>query len=293
MTGIAINTLAFHGYPLDTALEEIAQLTRDVEPVYISKYDSTLREEYFNETNAQKLRQRLAELRLKVTSMGSHMDLGQADSVEVFRRRMEFARAIGAGVILTNAAEKSRKAMFLRNIESLAGYAEKIDLVIALENPGDGQDQLLGTGLEGVAILKELGSDRVRLNYDFSNVFTYSRGKRRPEEELEAVLPYVGHLHLKNVKSWEGVWSICSLDAGIIDYRGLFRRLPALSSIPMTIELPIRFGYDAEFHFGLCRNLPIPSLDSIRKILKDSMDYLAVALPPSVWARVLVIRCSS
>jgi sugar phosphate isomerase/epimerase len=250
-----------------------------VEPVYIAKYDPDLREEYFTETNAQRLRRRLEGLRLKVTSMGSHLDLGQADSVEVFRRRMEFARAIGAGMILTNATERSRKMMFCRNIEGLAGYAEKLNLTIALENPGDGQDQLLGTGLEGAAILEELGSDRIRLNYDFSNVFTYSKGTRRPEDELEAVLPYVSHLHLKNVRSWEGAWPVCGLDAGIIDYRRLWRRFPTLSSIPMSIELPIRFGYDAEFRFGLHQNLTVPSLNSIRKILKDSMDYLAVALP--------------
>ena len=279
MTEIALNTLAFHGYPLDTALEEIARLSAYVEPVYISKYDPTLREEYFNETNAQRLRQRLEGLGLKATSMGSHLDLGQADSVEIFRRRMEFARAIGAGMILTNATEKSRQATFLRNIERLAAYAEKLDLTMALENPGDGQDQLLGTGIEGAAICEELGSDRVRLNYDFSNVFTYSKGRRRPDEELEAVLPYVGHLHFKNVKPWEGAWPVCGLDAGIIDYRRLLRRFPTLSSIPMSLELPIRFGYDAEFHFGLREKLTIPSLDIVRRILKDSLDYLATALP--------------
>ena len=282
MTEIAINTLAFHGYPLDTALEEIARLGTYVEPVYISKYDPALREEHFNEANAQRLRGRLETLCLKVSSVGSHLDLGQADSVEVFRRRMEFARAIGAGVILTNAAEKSRKATFLRNIERLARLAEKLDLVIALENPGDGQDQLLGTGLEGAALLEELGSDRVRLNYDFSNVFTYSKGRRCPDEELEAVLPHVSHLHLKNVKSWEGAWPVCGLEAGIIDYRRLLRQFPTLSSIPMSIELPIRFGYDAAFRFGLRQKLPVPSLDSVREILKDSLDYLATALPQSV-----------
>ncbi len=282
MTEIAINTLAFHGYSLDTALEEIARFVRDVEPVYISKYDPTLREEYFSETNAQRLRQRLEELRLNVTSIGSHLDLGQADSVEVFRRRMEFARAIGARMILTNGTETSRKATFLRNIEKLAACAEKLDLIIALENPGDGQDQLLGTGLEGAAILEELGSNRVGLNYDFSNVFTYSKGTRRPDEEMEAVLPYVSHLHLKNVRLWEGAWPVCGLEAGIIDYRRLLRHFPALSGIPMSIELPIRFGYDAAFHFGLRQSLTIPSLDSIRRILKDSRDHLAAALPQSV-----------
>ncbi len=272
MTEIAINTLAFHGYPLDTALEEIAQLTTDVEPVYISKYDPDLREDYFNESNARRLRQRLGELGLKVTSMGSHLDLGQPDSVAIFQRRMEFARAIGAGMVLTNATDRSRKAAFLRNMERLAADAERLNLVITLENPGDGQDQLLGTGLEGATICEELGSDRVRLNYDFSNVFTYSKGVRRPEEELEVVLPYVSHLHLKNVKSSEGAWPVCSLEAGIIDYQRLLRQFPALSSIPMSIELPIRFGYDAVFHFGLRQ--PLPSLASIRKALKDSLDYL-------------------
>jgi hypothetical protein len=72
---------------------------------------------------------------------------------------------------------------------------------------------------------------------------------------------------------------VCGLEAGVIDYRRLLRQFPALSSIPTSIELPIRFGYDAAFHFGLRQNLPIPSLDSVRRILKDSLDYLAAALP--------------
>jgi sugar phosphate isomerase/epimerase len=282
MTAIAINTLAFYGYSLDTALEEIAQLTREVEPVYIAKYDPSLREEYFNEANAQRLCQRLESLRLKVTAMASHMDLGQSDSAEVFRRRMEFAREIGARMILTNAAEKSRKATFLRNIERLAAHAERLGLVIALENPGDGQDQLLETGTDGAALLEELGSDRIRLNYDFSNIFTYSKGQRRPDEELEAVLPYVSHLHLKNVRLREGAWPVCGLEAGIIDYRRLLRQFPALSRIPMSIELPIRFGYDTAFRFGLREELTVPSLESVRTMLRDSLDYLAAALPPSV-----------
>jgi sugar phosphate isomerase/epimerase len=278
MTAIAINTLAFHGYPLDTALEEIAQLTREVEPVYISKYDPTLDEDYFNERNARMLRQRLEGLRLKVTSMASHMDLGQPGSVDIFKRRMDFAKGIGAGVILTNASHESQGQTFLRNIEALAAHAEDLDLTIALENPGDGQDQLLGTGIDGVAVLEKLGSDRIKLNYDFSNVFTYSQTTKRPEQELESVLPYVRHLHLKNVKPSAGGWAVCGLDEGAIDYQRLFRQFPALSSIPMSIELPLRFGFDAELHFGLRQKFTVPSLDDIRRILKDSLEYLAVAL---------------
>ena len=270
---IAINTLAFHGYCLDTALEEIARLTPYIEPVFIAKYDPSLCERYFSENNARILFKRLKELRLKVRSVSSHMDLGQPDSAAVFKKRMEFAKAIGAGVILTNAGHKSREAVFYRNMEELALHAEKLDLIIAFENPGDGQDQLLETGLQGLAILDRIGSDRVKLNYDFSNIFTYSKSVRHPEQEVEMVLACVGHLHLKNVKAQEGQWTVCSIEEGIIDYRNLFRRYPALSDIPMCIELPLRFAYDAQFDFVLRESSPLP-LEHIRTILTDSLEYL-------------------
>jgi len=140
---IAINTLAYHGYPLDTALEEIVQLTDYVEPVFITKYDPTLREECFNEDNARTLTMRLKQAGLKIVAMGSHMDLGQSNAVAIFESRMEFAKAIGAKTIITNAGRKSCHTTFYKNMDRLISYAEKIDLTIALENPGDGQDLIL------------------------------------------------------------------------------------------------------------------------------------------------------
>ncbi|MCU0918151.1 MAG: sugar phosphate isomerase/epimerase [Planctomycetes bacterium] len=279
MTRIAINTLAFYGHSLDTALAEIAQLADAVEPVFISKYDPTLSEAYFTADNAAMLRRRLEGLGLRVVSMGSHMDLGRPDSVDVFRRRMEFAHALGARIILTNASSRSQEETFDRNIEALAVQAEKLDLVIALENPGDGAGQLLGTGMDGLAILEKLGSDRVRLNYDFSNVFTYSQGKCRPEQELAAVLPYLGHLHLKNVTSREGAWPVCALGEGVIDYRSLFRRFPALWDIPMSLELPLRFGYDNQFNFALRETPAAMPLERVRGILNRSLEYLREVMP--------------
>jgi sugar phosphate isomerase/epimerase len=134
---IAINTLAFHGYPLDTALEEIARLSDYVEPVFIKKYDPTLHEEYFNEDNARQLTKRLEQLGLKIMTMGSHMDLGQAEAEVVFKNRMEFAKTI-----ITNAGQKSCQTTFYKNMDTLIFYAERIDLHIALKKPGDGQDFL-------------------------------------------------------------------------------------------------------------------------------------------------------
>jgi len=274
MTGIAINTLAFHCCPLDMALEEIARLTDHVEPVFITKYDPTLREEYFTETNARGLANRLEQLRLKTISMGSHMDLGQANAADIFKKRMEFAKVIGTRTIISNAGRKSSETAFCKNMDQLITYAEEIDMVIALENPGDGRDWLLGSVQEGIAVLERLGSDRVRLNYDFSNVFTYSKGTRHPEQELEELLPYIGRLHLKNVKLQKQDWMVCSIGQGVIDYRSLFQQFPELWNIPMSIELPVGFGYDAQFDFALRETFTSPPVERIRRILSDSLDYL-------------------
>jgi len=282
---VAINTLAFHGYPLDTALGEIARLADYVEPVFITKYDPTLREEYFNEDNAWAFSRRLEQLKLKIVSMGSHMDLGQSDAAAIFRNRMEFAAKIGAKTIITNAGHKSCKTTFYKNMGKLISYAEKIDITIAFENPGDGQDLLLGDGIEAIEVLERLGSDRARFNYDFSNVFTYSKGKKYPGQELGRLLPYIGHLHLKNVKLWKGHWMVCSIGKGVINYRNLFQQFPALLNIPMSIELPIGYGYDDQFNFALRKESPelnenftAPPIEYIRKVLSSSLRFYEINL---------------
>ncbi|MCX7012638.1 MAG: TIM barrel protein [Candidatus Sumerlaeota bacterium] len=270
---IAINTLAYHGYPLETALEEIARLAGHVEPVFISKYDPSLTEDYFDNAHARALRKRMGDLQVKITSMASHMDLGQANAADVFQRRMEFAKAIGARLILTNASVRAREAAFFRNLERLAALAEDLDLTIALENPGDGQDQLLGAGMDGIAILEKVGASRVKLNYDFSNIITYSRGTRRPEEELEALLPHLAHCHLKNLAPCAEGLRVCGIGEGIVDYAALFRRFPSLLEIPMSIEAPLRFGYDADYAFRIREPAPLP-LDRIARTLAESLDFL-------------------
>lgn len=220
------------------------------------------------------LTKRFDQLRLKIISMGSHMDLGQTNAAAIIKKRMEFAKMIGAGTIITNASRNSHQMAFYKNMDKLIAYAEKTDLIIALENPGDGQDQLLGSGTEGIVVLERLGSDRVRLNYDFSNVFTYSKGKKHPEQELTMLLPYIGHLHLKNVKLQKGQWIVCGIGEGIIDYRRILRQFPALLNVPMSIELPIGFGYDAQFNFAKRETFTVPPLERIKGVLSSSLEFL-------------------
>ncbi|MHC4680333.1 MAG: sugar phosphate isomerase/epimerase family protein [Planctomycetota bacterium] len=274
---IAINTLAYHGYDLSTALREISDLGASyVEPAYIQSYYDDMDESWFDEENARAVRGLLSQYGLKSVAVAAHMDIGATNAVMRFAERMEFAREVGARLVITNATQKSAEILFYNNIQKLADRAEQLGLIIALENPGDGCNSLLSSGECAASVIEKIGYDSVKLNYDFSNVFSYSKGKRRPEDDMNYALPHIAHLHLKNIRPENDEWVFTDLASGEIDYRRILSTLVQQSSIvPMSIELPLRFGYDSTFDFKRSASGgPPPPVDRIRNMLKSSLEYV-------------------
>jgi sugar phosphate isomerase/epimerase len=54
--------------------------------------------------------------------------------------------------------------VFLHSLENLLPHAESCGLVITLENPGDGDDDVMGSGEDGAALIRKIGSPNIRLN---------------------------------------------------------------------------------------------------------------------------------
>ena len=273
---IAVNTLAYHGYDLKTALREISGLgAAYVEPALISSYYEEFTEEYFTPENANELCRFVSENGLKMVALGAHMDLGQAGSTDAFKRRMEFAKALGAKFVHTNAARVSEEPFFLKNIEALIPVAENLDLIITLENPGDGTENIVSTGKAGAALIVRIGSQRVRLNYDFSNVFSYSKGRVKPEDDFRYALPFSAHFHLKEIKPAGAEWAFVEIGMGVTDYGTILKALAQEEPIPpMSIELPLRFKRDAEYQIRLEPGAAAVPLAEIRNVLKGSLDYI-------------------
>jgi len=244
-----------------------------IEPVYIAKYDPLLQESYFTDTNATTVLRQIRDAGLKVRSVASHMDMGLTDTVDVFRRRMNFAKTLGAGIIITNTSRLENREQFFKNMETLSRTAEEMELVIALENPGDGFGYIMNNAAEGAAVVRELHSAWIKLNYDFSNIHTLSKGADRYDTGLAEAIPDIAHLHLKNVKRENDQWPVCSLPEGIVDYRKVFHEYPALRDLPVSIELPVRFGYDRDFNF-LPREGGPPALEEICGALQESILFL-------------------
>jgi sugar phosphate isomerase/epimerase len=276
---LSISTAAFDGYPLQTAFEEISALgAKYVEIAFIQGYTDPFGEDYFNEINARAITSLLSHYGLRCFAFSSHINLGDDGAEAIFVKRMHFARMIGASLIISNAALVQQGKTFLRNIRNLAVFAEKTDLAIALENPGDGVPNLLDTGCEAESLIESIGSDRVRVNYDFGNVVSHKFETVDPREDYKQAITVTSHYHLKDVcRGEQPGWVFTAIGKGSIGYDSILDSLAELD-VPISLEIPLRVhrGPDSR---GIRAAQPVP-LDRIRQVLSDSWSFVTKALLP-------------
>ena len=172
---LAANTLAYSQFPFATACKEIAKAGYAwIEPTFIAAYLPDLADDFFCTKNAVAVTSAARGQGLQIYGVSAHMDLGSLDAVEAFSKRLDFAAEVGARIIISNATTTARENQFYRNMERLIRRAEASNLIIALENPGDGAGSLLGNADLARIVFARLDSKRVKLNYDVSNVYSYS-----------------------------------------------------------------------------------------------------------------------
>jgi sugar phosphate isomerase/epimerase len=271
---ISISTVAYDGHDLATVLREVSELgTGYVELAYIQGYVEAFSESFFSDSNAGMICELLSDTGLLCLAFSAHMDLTTKQSVDRFRRRMDFANRVGADIIISNVGPRTGQDQFMRNIEQLAEFARSRGLVIALENPGDGIANIIDSGKVGASIIKQIGSEAVRLNYDFGNVVSHHHEKTRPEDDFLYALPFSAHFHIKDVTSSEQGWSFPEIGRGSIDYASILRTLASQPQPrPLSLEIPLRVrrAPDASPR----RSASPAPLDEIRKVLRGSLDYV-------------------
>jgi len=271
---ISVSSMAFDGHSLETALDELAGLgVHSVEPASVDKVFQHLVEADFCDAQATWLREQMRARGLSCVSLSAHMDLTQPDSVDRFRRRLEFARAIGAGIVNTIAGPTAGLEGFRANIPAIAAQAAELGLTLALENHGD----LVDRGQQIVRFIQGIGNRAVRCNYDTGNAWYYAKGALDPAAELDEVAPVVAHVHLKDPRVKDGLMRWVALGDGVLDLPGVGRLLRnRLPQAPVSIELSLRQrSRDFEPRW---RTPEIPSLSEIRDVIRRSLEALHRAL---------------
>lgn len=275
---ILISTAAYDGYDLATAFKEISAVGVDlVEIAFIEGYTDPFTEDYFIAENAEKILRLLAEYGLKCPSFSSHVDLSKPGIVDIFKNRMAFARKVGSTYIVSNAAPLQNKSQFMENIKVLGQMAGKMNMVIVLENPGDGKANLVNSGEPAARAIKEIGLETVRLNYDFGNILSHCFEKIRPEEDYKFAVDCTAHYHIKDVASDESGWYFTQIGKGTIDYRNILKELAALTEpVPISLEIPLRIRRAPD---ASPRRAPQPiDLAEIRKVMIGSVNFVKSVL---------------
>jgi sugar phosphate isomerase/epimerase len=239
---ILISTAAYDGYDLATAFNEIAAAGVDlVEIAFIEGYTYPFSEDDFNASNADRILGLMADCNLRCRSFSAHMDLSRETAVGIFTRRMEFAKMIGAQYIISNAGPMKLKKQFMKNIEAMGRTAASMGIVIVLENPGDGKSSIIDSAEPAAAVIEEIASDSVRLNYDFGNLLSHCFEKLRPETDYRHALAQTAHFHIKDVVSNQQGWHFTEIGKGEINYRKVLQEVSAdPRPIPLSLEIPLR-----------------------------------------------------
>jgi sugar phosphate isomerase/epimerase len=273
---LSVNTLAFHGYPMAQAFEQIREIGFEyVEPALISNYYEEMTDSYFSQSTADEMRRSMQAHGLRAIALSAHMDMGLERSVDSFRKRMDVAYLIGASYIHTNATAWGNYRRLMSTLEKLIPVAEANGLVICLENPGDGECNVVGSGKEGAQLISHFASKNLRLNYDFSNAISYSKGKADIDRDFRQAAPYVAHVHLKDMRPLGTGWVFTPIGSGSTGYREIFTSiLEQEFHAPMSIELPLRFKRAGDFKIMLDRRVKPCPLRTIRQILRASKDFV-------------------
>lgn len=275
---VLISTAAFDGYNLATAIEEIAKVGADgAEVAFIEGYTEPFTEEDFNQSHADEILSHLNKHNIPCLSFSAHMDLTKENAVEIFKKRMTFARMLGAETIVTNAAPLARSEEFTVNIDELGRTAQNIGLKIGLENPGDGKANVIDTASMAGPVMDIIGLETVGLNYDFGNLISHCFEKVKPEEDYLTALPQTNHYHIKDVVRQGDGWGFCPIGVGMIDYKKILADI-ALDPrpLPVSLEIPLRLARAADA--SPIRANSRVDLDHLRETLQQSITFVRQAM---------------
>jgi sugar phosphate isomerase/epimerase len=275
---LIVSTAAYDGYSFDEVFSSLKGLgVTCVELAFIGGYTEAFTEEYFCKKNEDMILNLLRASGLVCTSFSSHVDLTAGGIVEIFKKRMDFAKAVGASTIVTNAAPVAKADVFYRNIAEIAIHAEALELMVGLENPGDGAANVINQGAGSSEVIEKIGSRWVGVNYDFGNLVSHCFEKVRPEEDYLKCRKDIVHYHIKDVVADDHGWHFTPIGGGAIDYASILADIAKNEpKTPVSLEIPLRLRRDKLAQPS--RTVDVIPVAQIEAVLRESIDFVTKAM---------------
>lgn len=199
----------------------------------------------------------LQDQAVRVITANSGGDLEDRSVVDRLHRCLLIAKRLGATQLVLACPKKSNKV--LDHLLELADAALEMGIRLALET----HPPLVTHAQAGLTTMRELNHKNIGINYDVANVYYYNE-EIDTLEELEKLLDYVTHVHLKDSRKRFQDWYFPALGQGAIELDKVIERLNRAGFYgPMSIEIE---GIKGE---------PQPTLEQIQQRVEDSVRYLA------------------
>jgi len=225
-----------------------------------AKYDlTTFAPESMDQDDVDLFKQRLQSMGLTPITVAAFCDLRNASQAEALRRRIDFARQLGARYVIGEASgetpEERRKV--INGLRWMGDYAADQGIQIALEtHEGPAQN-----GKRAREFLSELDHPNIGLNYDTGNIYYYNEDID-PAEDIREIADRVLHVHLKDTLGGKGEWRFCALGEGRVDFSKIVQTLESAGfDGPYSLEIEGLEGEDLRREEHLAR-------------VKKSLDYL-------------------
>jgi len=243
------STNAYPHSNLERALSGISKAGfKYVEIAAIPGYTQHLIPEKMSKRDYEKLNEILTRYGLKTISVSGHIILALAGddllqpnaskAIELTKNRIDLAAKLGAEVLNTVAGDpknKEEEERFYENIRLIGDYAKSRAVIVALESHGG----MTSTGKKCLPVIKKINHDHVKINYDTANVRFYEGVN--PEEDLDTIIPYVGHIHLKDHKGSKGDYNFPTIGDGDINWNKIFEIIDKHNfKGPFTAEIELQ-----------------------------------------------------
>lgn len=238
-TIIAASPNCFLGYNQFVAFRELAALgIRQVELEAAPGAGEGFVPELLDADDLARFKARLEQIGVSPVCVGAYCDLTLPRQIEMMKRRIDFARDLGAINVVSDATRQldidaNQWRKLVNTLRHLGDYAADQGVRIALETHGG----LTRNGTLARRLLDAVDHPAVGVNYDTGNIYYYN-DDLDPVEDVKLVADRVFHVHLKDTAGGKGEWRFCGLGKGRVNFPGI---VDVLSKIgfrgPYSIEL--------------------------------------------------------
>lgn len=234
---LSLGTNIAKGYSLDDALSIVRKCGFEyVEIASIAGFCEHVSPAQMDAEYAAKVKNKLTEHGLKIHALAGHLDLTIESDLKDFLKKMDFAKRIGAKIVNTNSGPLQRMNEFKAAIKQVIEMAEKLEIKVGLESHGD----IIGTAKASANIFKEINHPLIRFNYDTGNTYYHAKGQVSVQEDIKYGLPYIEHIHLKDVAIIGERAEYRPIGAGDINFKEVFKAIKSVG-IPVAcgLEIPV------------------------------------------------------